>query len=631
MFTYKSEKSEKVLSRKIRTGLANFIYLFLVFGLSATVSTAQTNAVADKPRETTVTPEQLSASFAEVARRVEPAVVNIDTKGKVPEVTLKNDKPTTEDSDDIMEFFRRQLPRRPSYAVGSGFIVDKSGYILTNYHVIEDASRISVRLPSGEEYVAKVIGADEETDLAVLKIEAGKDLPFIELGNSDISQVGDWVLAIGSPFGLAQSVTAGIISQIKRETPYASVFQKFIQTDAAINRGNSGGPLVNMNGEVIGINSQIATSTGDYNGIGFALPSNEAVSVYRQILQIGKVRRGYLGVNLESVKAEYAKVYGLPEAKGAIITNISDKQSAAATAGLQVGDRIIKFNGAENPSGERIRNDALISPEQPLPLTIERDGREIDLTVTPIRKMEGQESLGVLDFALDYGPYPVVIGSVSDRMPAAEAGIKLNDHLVAINGEQISDPFQVTDFIERSNGEPMRITIERDGVRQELSASARRIEDGSLKLGIGPALDIPPQPVGLLGAAAYGINRNLEMLRVTGNALGQVFSGKRSARDTISGPIGIVKVTSQAARELGWVGIFTMLGFISLNLGILNLLPIPILDGGAIAILGVEWMLGVVGIGLSTVVRERIQQVGFVLLLMLMVFAFGNDILKLFA
>ena len=216
-------------------------------------------------------------------------------------------------------------------------------------------------------------------------------------------------------------------------------------------------------------------------------------------------------------------------------------------------------------------------------------------------------------------------------MPAAEAGIKLNDHLVAINGEQISDPFQVTDFIERSNGEPMRITIERDGVRQELSASARRIEDGSLKLGIGPALDIPPQPVGLLGAAAYGINRNLEMMRVTGNALGQVFSGKRSARDTFSGPIGIVKVTSQAARELGWAGIFSTLGFISLNLGILNLLPIPILDGGAIAILGVEWMLGVVGIGLSTVVRERIQQVGFVLLLMLMVFAFGNDILKLFA
>jgi serine protease Do len=167
--------------------------------MNAGFTSAQTNVTTDKPANTTVTPEQLSASFAEVARRVEPAVVNIDTKGKVPVVTLKNDKPSTEGSDEIMEFFRRQLPRRPSYAVGSGFIVDKSGYILTNYHVIEDASRISVRLPSGEDYIAKLIGADEETDIAVLKIEAGKDLPFVKLGDSDVSQVGDWVLAIGSP------------------------------------------------------------------------------------------------------------------------------------------------------------------------------------------------------------------------------------------------------------------------------------------------------------------------------------------------------------------------------------------------------------------------------------------------
>ncbi|MDQ3087214.1 MAG: Do family serine endopeptidase [Acidobacteriota bacterium] len=424
MFTYKSEKSEKVLSRKIRTGLANFIYLFLVFGLSATVSTAQTNAVADKPRETTVTPEQLSASFAEVARRVEPAVVNIDTKGKVPEVTLKNDKPTTEDSDDIMEFFRRQLPRRPSYAVGSGFIVDKSGYILTNYHVIEDASRISVRLPSGEEYVAKVIGADEETDLAVLKIEAGKDLPFIELGNSDISQVGDWVLAIGSPFGLAQSVTAGIISQIKRETPYASVFQKFIQTDAAINRGNSGGPLVNMNGEVIGINSQIATSTGDYNGIGFALPSNEAASVYRQILQIGKVRRGYLGVNLESVKAEYAKVYGLPEAKGAIITNISDKQSAAATAGLQVGDIILEFNGAKIASAaDLIQKVSSSEPEKQVSVVFYREnGNRTERKTTLIKLAERPSNNKILD-----DEKPTKLSIDGQKKPTEPLGLTLTE------------------------------------------------------------------------------------------------------------------------------------------------------------------------------------------------------------
>ena len=257
-----------------------------------------------------ITPEMLSASFAEVAKRVESAVVNIDTKGKIPDAVAKDEKPEGNNLEDLLDFLRRQQ-RRPSSAVGSGFIVDKTGYILTNAHVVEDSSRITVRLQSGEEFVAQIIGTDEETDVAVLKIEAGRELPTVKLADSDKARVGDWVLAIGSPFGLAQTVTAGIISQTQRETPYASVFQKFIQTDAAINRGNSGGPLVNMDGEVIGINSQIATSTGDYNGIGFALPSNEAAFVYRQILQNGKVRRGYLGVSLDSVKAEFAKVYGL--------------------------------------------------------------------------------------------------------------------------------------------------------------------------------------------------------------------------------------------------------------------------------------------------------------------------------
>ncbi|MBC7899897.1 MAG: trypsin-like peptidase domain-containing protein [Saprospiraceae bacterium] len=319
--------------------------LFLAVVLIASApSNAQTVTSTEQLKSTITSPERLSASFAEVARIVEPAVVSIDTKGKVPEVTAKGE-PAPGDPDDIMDFFRRQLPRRPAYSVGSGFIVDKRGYIMTNAHVVEDAVRISVKLDSGEEFVAKVIGTDDETDLAVLKIEVGKDLPYVKLGDSAKSRVGDWVLAIGSPFGLTRTVTAGIISQIKRETPYASPFQKFIQTDAAINRGNSGGPLVNMDGEVIGVNSQIATSTGDYNGIGFALPSTEAASVYDQLLKNGKVRRGYLGVILESVKPEYAKVYGLNEAKGAIVTDVRDAKSPAGLSGLQVGDVIVEFDG----------------------------------------------------------------------------------------------------------------------------------------------------------------------------------------------------------------------------------------------------------------------------------------------
>jgi serine protease Do len=249
------------------------------------------------------------------------------------------------DGEDILDFFRRQLPRRPIYAVGSGFIVDPAGYIITNNHVIDNAARITVTLESGEEFAAKIVGTDEETDLAVLKIEVGRSLPFLKFGDSDRAEVGDWVLAVGSPFGLSKTVTAGIISQTRRETPNSSAFQKFIQTDAAINRGNSGGPLVNMDGEVIGVNSQIATSTGDYNGIGFALPSDEASNVYKQIVANGRVRRGYLGARLDSVKAEFAKVYGLKDARGAIVIDVRDKQSAAGVAGLQAGDVIISFNG----------------------------------------------------------------------------------------------------------------------------------------------------------------------------------------------------------------------------------------------------------------------------------------------
>src|SRR5256884_2874665 len=210
----------------------------------------------------------------------------------------------------------RRQPPRPTRGVGSGFIIDPKGYILTNNHVIDGATRITIGLLTGERFRGKVIGVDKETDLAVIKIDASRDLPVLKLGDSNAADVGDWVLAIGSPFGLDQTVTAGIISKKERESPYFTSFQRFIQTDAAINRGNSGGPLVNMRGEVIGMNSQIATVSGDYNGIGFALPANETSYVYKQILAAGQVRRGYLGITLESVKEEFAKVYGLPEAKG---------------------------------------------------------------------------------------------------------------------------------------------------------------------------------------------------------------------------------------------------------------------------------------------------------------------------
>lgn len=326
----------------------------------------------------------ISDSFAEVAKRVAPSVVSIETKSRVPEASP--DTPPSS-GDDLLDYLRRQS-RRPVYAVGSGFIIDKAGFIITNNHVVADTSKIKVRLETGEEFPARVVGSDEETDLAVLKIEAGRELPAISFGDSSSVRVGDWVLAIGSPFGLARTVTAGIISQIDRDTPTTTVFQKFIQTDAAINRGNSGGPLVNLKGEVIGVNSQIATSTGDYNGVGFALPSREAEAVYRQILQFGGVRRGYLGVALETVHPEFIKVYGLGGVEGgAIVTEVRDSQSPAARAGIRVGDVITEVNGEKVKSSvELINRIAATLPDSEIRLGILREkGEGFERLLFPVR------------------------------------------------------------------------------------------------------------------------------------------------------------------------------------------------------------------------------------------------------
>ena len=375
-----------MFERRRRGLILGELFVFAAAFVMAPAAFSQVVTPQGTPPPNVTAPERLSSSFAEVAKRVSAAVVSIDTKGKTPDVTTRSE-PAPNDSDDIMEFFRRQMPRRPAYSVGSGFFVDKSGYILTNYHVVEDAAKITVKLESGEEFAARIIGVDDETDLAVLKIDATRDMPFVKLADSDQAKVGDWVLAIGSPFGLNRSVTAGIISQTNRETPSTTLFQRFIQTDAAINRGNSGGPLVNMEGEVIGINSQIATSTGDYNGVGFALPSNEAVYVFSQILKSGKVRRGFLGVGLETVKSEFASVYGLKEAKGAIVVELKNPASAAAVAGLKIGDVIVEFNGAPvEGAQDLISKVSATSPDNSVNVAYLREnGTGLDRRTTTIR------------------------------------------------------------------------------------------------------------------------------------------------------------------------------------------------------------------------------------------------------
>jgi serine protease Do len=370
---------EWAILRKLRVWIAALALACLVAGIGIGAMLSGQPTVAQNEAQIARAPEALSASFAEIARRVEPAVVNIETMTAAPETADKDnaDKDDQASNNPLLDMFRRQA-RRPSRGVGSGFIVSPKGYILTNEHVIEGATRITVGLQSGEKYRGKIVGIDEETDVAVIKIETSQDLPTVTLGDSNSAEVGDWVLAMGSPFGLDQTVTAGIISKKERETPYFTSFQRFLQTDAAINRGNSGGPLVNMRGEVIGVNSQIATSTGDYNGIGFALPANEANFVYRQIVSQGKVRRGFLGITLDSVKDEFARVYGLPEARGAIVMDVTQTRDGqltpAAKAGMESNDIILEFNGQPVTNAQDLIQKVASSPVgQSVALTYLRD------------------------------------------------------------------------------------------------------------------------------------------------------------------------------------------------------------------------------------------------------------------
>jgi len=363
-----TNEAERALLGRLRIWIAALAVVCLVVGVGLGALLAGKPAVAQNEVQKTDAqiaraPEALSASFAEIAKRVEPAVVNIDTVSAAPPQTAgKDGDEDNDDSDNPLLDMLRRHARRPSRGVGSGFIVDPKGVILTNYHVVENMTSIMVKLQSGEQLRGNVVGTDEETDIAVIKVNAGRDLPAVTLGDSDDVAVGDWVLAIGSPFGLEQTVTAGIISTKERQTDPGASFRRFIQTDAAINRGNSGGPLVNMRGEVIGINSQIATSTGDYNGIGFALPANIASSVFKQLMTAGKVRRGYLGVYLDSVKPEFARVYEMAAARGAIIKDVANDKGPAEKAGMQTNDIIVEYNGQEVADAQDLINKVASTP-----------------------------------------------------------------------------------------------------------------------------------------------------------------------------------------------------------------------------------------------------------------------------
>jgi serine protease Do len=358
---------------------------------------------------TVPSPQQLSNTFSQIAKQLEPAVVNINTESTIknPHKQRRGARPGPDEDDNggggggggggspFDDFFDRFFGGQggpgggggdiKERSLGSGVVVDAKGYIITNRHVIEKADRIRVRLqddPPGVQHDAKVVGSDQETDLAVIKIESDKGLPTAKIGNSDSMQVGDWVLAIGSPFGLQATVTAGIVSAKGRNIVPGRQFQSFVQTDAAINPGNSGGPLVNMAGEVIGINTAILTETNAYAGVGFAMPSNTVVNVYNQIIgPEHKVTRGSIGVEFAAQPVPaIARVYGVQS--GVTISNVVPG-SPADSAGLKVGDTITSVDGKDVKNGDELVSDiASRKPGSKAKLGFVRNGKKEETTVT---------------------------------------------------------------------------------------------------------------------------------------------------------------------------------------------------------------------------------------------------------
>ena len=373
--------------------------------VSAGVKGKEKNSSNDATPLSVPSPVKMSSQFSQIARQLEPSVVNINTESTIKNPHVRRGMPQTpeqgpgggDEDNPFQDFFNRFFGGQPGQgggdgmgdmrerSLGSGVIVDAKGYIITNSHVVEKADRIRVKLmndPQTVMYDATVIGVDKETDLAVIKIDAKRDLPAAKLGNSDAMDVGDWVLAVGSPFGLEETVTAGIVSAKGRNIVPGRQFESFIQTDAAINPGNSGGPLVNMNGEVIGINTAIYTSGGGYQGVGFAMPSNTVVQVYNQLIgPEHKVARGSIGVEFNAIpNPAVARVYGV--SSGVTIAHITPN-GPAEKAGLQTGDTIVSVNGKQVKTGdELVAEISSLKPGTEAKLGYVRNGKDMTANVT---------------------------------------------------------------------------------------------------------------------------------------------------------------------------------------------------------------------------------------------------------
>jgi regulator of sigma E protease len=328
-----------------------------------------------------------------------------------------------------------------------------------------------------------------------------------------------------------------------------------------------------------------------------------------------------------SIPFAAAMMYGVPATPAPNVYYIQPG-GAAEQAGLKPGDKIVAFNGTRNPSWDAINEDVLLSPGHALPMIVDRNGAEVPLTFVPSSRVENGDVAGSLDFLPDYGGLPVIVGDVAPGSPAAETGLQEGDRLLTVGNESVKSSAQVIEYIRSHDGQKIPVSVQRQGQTVQLTTPERRLE-GS-RLGFGVKEQFPMEKASVASAFGYAYDTNLQILRLTGKALGQVFTGKRSVRNTLSGPIGIYQAAQKSVERLGWDGVFGMLGFLSLNLGIFNLLPIPVLDGGAIFLLLIEGLLALIGLSISAAVRDRIQQVGFVMVLLLMVFVITNDVIKTF-
>ena len=442
--------------------------------------------------------------FTEVARRVRPSVVNLAiTQNAPPPSSRRGPGGGPGGMDPFDEFFRRFFGERPGgggpmpaqRSLGSGFIIDEDGYIATNAHVVNHASKVVVRLSDKAEYPAKIIGVDEKTDVALIKIENSKEhLVPVTFGDSNALEVGEWVMAIGSPFGLEQTVTVGVVSA-KERVLGAGPYDDFIQTDAAINPGNSGGPLVDADGRVIGINAAISSRSGGNDGIGFAIPINLARGVLDQLRKSGKVERGWLGVSVQSVTPELAESFGLPESAGALVAAVS-AGSPAEKAAIERGDVILAFNGT--PIQESHQLPALVAQApigQQATVTVLRQGKRLEVPVNVVRQPDdideeesqpnggGENGAGptagsahALDpwglRAMEITPEiarrnglpvkrGVVINDVADGSAAAEAGIQPGDVLREVNRTPVTTLSDVRAALKKASRKDLLVLVQR--------------------------------------------------------------------------------------------------------------------------------------------------------------------------